>query len=96
MCAAGDGAPPERRWRQPFGRRRRGHIAPRGRSACAAAGGASARTRLRIAVAPKAKTLCFNYASPYTTVWDDETVKKQLEYTVEYPPAGSEGFVLEL
>ncbi|HET7928544.1 MAG TPA: MBL fold metallo-hydrolase [Actinomycetota bacterium] len=53
-------------------------------------------TMARIATAPKAKTLCFNYASPYTTVWDDETVKKHLEYEVEYPAAGREGLVLEL
>jgi hypothetical protein len=53
-------------------------------------------TMARIATAPKPKTLCFNYASPYTIVWDDETVKKQLKYAVEYPSSGKEGFVLRL
>lgn len=53
-------------------------------------------TMARIVTDPQQKTLYFNYASPYTSVWDDPTVKKQLRYTVEYPTTGREGFVLTL
>jgi len=45
---------------------------------------------------PALKTLFFNYASPYTTVWDDESTKTRFAYRAAYPDPGTEGFALEL
>ena len=45
---------------------------------------------------PERKTLCFNYSTPYTTIWDDNTVKAQFKYDVAYPNDPNSGFVLEL
>lgn len=53
-------------------------------------------TVARLAKAPpRGKTLCFNYSTPYTTVWDDAATRRKFHYEVSYPPAGK-NFVLEL
>lgn len=49
-----------------------------------------------VAATTKTKALCFNYSTPYTTVWDDESVKKHHKYTVEYPKNPAAGYVLTL
>jgi hypothetical protein len=42
------------------------------------------------------KDICFNYATEYTTVWDDPTATAALGYRALYPKPGEAGFVLEL
>jgi beta-lactamase superfamily II metal-dependent hydrolase len=42
------------------------------------------------------KTLYFNYESPYTTVWDEESTKAEFAYDVVYPDDGTEGIVIEI
>lgn len=42
------------------------------------------------------KTLCFNYASGYTLVWDEAAVRKAFNYDVAYPESDKSGFVLDL
>lgn len=43
----------------------------------------------------KKKTLHFNYASAYTTVWDEPSTKKKFAYDVAYPDTKSGGIVVE-
>jgi beta-lactamase superfamily II metal-dependent hydrolase len=49
-----------------------------------------------VTASPKRKTLCFNYVSPYTTVWDEEQTRKEFQYLVAYPRPGAAGYLLPL
>jgi len=49
-----------------------------------------------VAASTKVKTLCFNYSTDYTTVWDDHTTRTAFGYEVEYPADPKAGYVLRL
>jgi hypothetical protein len=49
-----------------------------------------------VAATTKSKTLCFNYSSDYTTVWNEDSTKSKHHYTVEYPADPARGYVLNL
>lgn len=53
-------------------------------------------TLARILTSEGEKTLFFNYASDYTTVWDDRKLMKEFGYRVEYPTTEAGGVILEL
>ncbi len=41
-------------------------------------------------------TLCFNYRTPRSQVWDDAALRAAHGYDVVYPPAGAAGLVLDI
>jgi len=47
-------------------------------------------------VATKGRTIHFNYATDYTTIWDNEEVKDHFRNKTKYPAEGEEGYILEL
>ena len=49
-----------------------------------------------VTASPKKKTLCFNYETPYTTVWNEPSTMKKFAYDVAYPEDPAAGYVLSL